>query len=81
MKRNKEKTLEMWRREIDGYFSGCEGPRLDKNGNVYMDYNVAELKAAREMYGLAPDELLVVGGMDDPVMKIGADGKMKPVEE
>ncbi len=37
MKRNKEKTLEMWRREIDGYFSGCEGPRLDKNGNVLTD--------------------------------------------
>ena len=37
MKRNKDKTVAVWKREIDRYFAGCEGPRLDKNGNVLTD--------------------------------------------
>lgn len=52
----------------------------NKNGDVYMEYDVSELKAARKMYGLEQDELLVVGGMDDAVMKVTADGELKPVE-
>ena len=37
MRRNKDKTVDMWKREIDGYFAGCEGPRLDKNGSPLTD--------------------------------------------
>lgn len=54
---------------------------LDKNENVYMDYDVKELKAAREAFGLAEDELLIVGGVDDPVMRMGTDGVIRPIEE
>lgn len=52
----------------------------NKNGDVYMEYDVSELKAAREMYALAESELLVVGGMDDAVMKVTAQGELLPVE-
>lgn len=37
MKKKKDKSVADWKREIDGYFAGCEGPRLDKNGNVVTD--------------------------------------------
>lgn len=53
----------------------------DVNKNVYMEYSVADLKAAREMYGLARTDLLCVGAADAEVMKIGADGVMVPVEQ
>lgn len=53
----------------------------DKNKNVVMEYNVADLKAARALYGLARTDLLCVGGPDSEVMKIGADGQMVPVEQ
>jgi len=53
----------------------------DKNKNVVMEYNVADLKAARALYGLARTDLLCVGGPDSEVMKIGADGQMVSVEQ
>ena len=33
-----------------------------------------------QTYGLIDADHLVVGGMDDDVMKIGADGQLVPVE-
>lgn len=33
-----------------------------------------------QTYGLSDADQLVVGGMDDDVMKIGADGRLVPVE-
>ena len=33
-----------------------------------------------QTYGLSDADQLVVGGMDDDVMKIGADGQLMPVE-
>ncbi len=33
-----------------------------------------------QTYGLSDADQLVVGGMDDDVMKIGADGQFVPVE-
>ena len=33
-----------------------------------------------QTYGLSDADQLVVGGMDDDVMKIGADGQLVPVE-
>lgn len=53
----------------------------DKNRDVVMEYRVSDLKAAREIYGLARGDLLCVGGPDDPVMKIDEDGFMMPVEQ
>ena len=53
---------------------------LDKNGAAVMQYNVSDLRAAYDQYGLSDAEQLVVGGMDDDVMKIGADGQLVPVE-
>lgn len=52
------------------------------NGRVepFMQYSVSDLRAAREQYGLAPEELLVVGGMDDEVMKSAIGGTPVPVE-
>lgn len=52
------------------------------NGQVepFMQYSVSDLRAAREQYGLAPEELLVVGGMDDEVMKSAIGGTPVPVE-
>ena len=45
-----------------------------------MQYNVSDLRAAYDQYGLNDADQLVVGGMDDDVMKIGADGQLVPVE-
>ncbi len=50
-------------------------------GEAVMTYSVADLRAAYDQYGLNDRDQLVVGGMDDEVMKIGADGQMVPVEE
>ena len=53
---------------------------LDKNGAPVMQYNVSDLRAAYDQYGLNDADQLVVGGVDDDVMKIGADGQLVPVE-
>ena len=53
---------------------------LDKNGTAVMQYNVSDLRAAYDQYGLNDADQLVVGGVDDDVMKIGADGQLVPVE-
>lgn len=53
---------------------------LDKNGASVMQYNVSDLRAAYDQYGLNDADQLVVGGVDDDVMKIGADGQLVPVE-
>ena len=53
---------------------------LDKNGAAMMQYNVSDLRAAYDQYGLNDADQLVVGGGDDDVMKIGADGQLVPVE-
>ena len=45
-----------------------------------MQYNVSDLRAAYDQYGLSDADQLVVGGMDDDVMKIGTDGQLVPVE-
>ena len=53
---------------------------LNKSGAAVMQYNVSDLRAAYDQYGLNDADQLVVGGMDDDVMKIGADGRLVPVE-
>ena len=53
---------------------------LNKSGAAVMQYNVSDLRAAYDQYGLSDADQLVVGGMDDDVMKIGADGRLVPVE-
>ena len=53
---------------------------LAKDGTPIMQYKVSDLRGAYEMYGLMGEDLLVVGGAEDEVMKIGADGQMVPVE-
>ena len=53
---------------------------LDKNGAAVMQYNVSDLRAAYDQYGLNDADQLVVGGVDDDVMKIGADGQLVPGE-
>ena len=53
---------------------------LDKDGAAVMQYNVSDLRAAYDQYGLNDADQLVVGGVDDDVMKIGADGQLVPVE-
>lgn len=53
---------------------------LDKNGAAVMQYNVSDLRAAYDQYGLNDADQLVVGGVDDDVMKIGADGQLVSVE-
>ena len=53
---------------------------LNKSGAAVMQYNVSDLRAAYDQYGLSDADQLVVGGMDDDVMKIGADGQLVPVE-
>ena len=53
---------------------------LNKSGAAVMQYNVSDLRAAYDQYGLSNADQLVVGGMDDDVMKIGADGQLVPVE-
>ena len=53
---------------------------LDKNGAAVMQYNVSDLRAAYDQYGLNDADQLVVGGVDDDVMKIDADGQLVPVE-
>ena len=53
---------------------------LNKSGAAVMQYNVSDLRAAYDQYGLSDADQLVVGGMDDDVMKISADGQLVPVE-
>ena len=53
---------------------------LNRSGAAVMQYNVSDLRAAYDQYGLSDAGQLVVGGMDDDVMKIGADGQLVPVE-
>ena len=53
---------------------------LNKSGAAVMQYNVSDLHAAYDGFGLDGADQLVVGGMDDDVMKIGADGQLVPVE-
>ena len=53
---------------------------LNRSGAAVMQYNVSDLRAAYDQYGLDGADQLVVGGMNDDVMKIGADGQLVPVE-
>ena len=53
---------------------------LNKSGAAVMQYNVSDLRAAYDGFGLDGADQLVVGGMDDDVMKIGTDGQLVPVE-
>mgnify|MGYP000039092409 FL=1 len=53
---------------------------LNRSGAAVMQYNVSDLRAAYDQYGLNDADQLVVGGVDDDVMKIGADGQLVPVE-
>ena len=53
---------------------------VDKENTPVMQYNVSDLRGAYDQYGLDGEDLLVVGGMNDDVMKIGADGQLVPVE-
>lgn len=53
---------------------------VDGDGDLFMEYKVADLKGAREMYGLACEDYIVVGAADADVMKIGADGRLVPIE-
>ena len=53
---------------------------LDKNGAPVMQYNVSDLRAAYDGFGLNDADQLVVGCMDDEVMKIGADGQLVAAE-
>lgn len=53
---------------------------VDGDGDLFMEYKVADLKGAREKYGLAREDYIVVGAADADVMKIGADGKLVPIE-
>ena len=52
----------------------------DKNGDVLMTYGLGDLRAAYDQYGLSGKDQLVIGGIHDEVMKIGADGQMISVE-
>ena len=53
---------------------------LNKSAAAVMQYNVSDLRAAYDGFGLDGADQLVVGGADDDVMKIGADGQLVPVE-
>ena len=53
---------------------------LNKSGAAVMQYNVSDLRAAYDGFGLDGADQLVVGGADDDVMKIGAGGQLVPVE-
>ena len=53
---------------------------MNKSGAAVMQYNVSDLRAAYDGFGLDGADQLVVGGADDDVMKIGADGQLVPVE-
>ena len=53
---------------------------LNKSGAAVMQYNVSDLRTAYDGFGLDGADQLVVGGADDDVMKIGADGQLVPVE-
>lgn len=53
---------------------------VDGDGDLFMTYKVADLKGARELYGLACEDYIVVGAADADVMKIGADGRIVPIE-
>ena len=52
----------------------------DQNGDVLMTYGLGDLRAAYDQYGLSGKDQLVIGGIHDEVMKIGADGQMISVE-
>lgn len=53
---------------------------VDGAGNLFMTYQVEDLKGAREMYGLTAAEYIVVGSADADVMKIAEDGTISPIE-
>ena len=53
---------------------------VDGAGNLFMEYQVEDLKGAREMYGLTVKESIVVGSADADVMKIAEDGTISPIE-
>ena len=53
---------------------------LNKSGAAVMQYNVSDLRAAYDGFGLDGADQLVVGSADDDVMKIDADGQLVPVE-
>lgn len=53
---------------------------LDRNGGAVMQYNVSDLRIAYDGFGLHDTDQFVVGGADDEVMKIGADGQLVPIE-
>ncbi|MBQ4264272.1 MAG: hypothetical protein IJB85_02045 [Clostridia bacterium] len=52
----------------------------DYLGNPFMEYSVEDLKGARALYNLEREDYIVVGAADADVMKIGADGKIVPIE-
>ena len=70
-----EKTLEVFERT-----NITTVTLVDKENTPVMQYNVSDLRAVYDQYGLDGEDLLVVGGVDDDVMKIGADGQLVPVE-
>ena len=70
-----EKTLEIFERT-----NITTVTLVDKENTPVMQYNVSDLRGAYDQYGLDGEDLLVVGGMNDDVMKIGADGQLVPVE-
>ena len=53
---------------------------VDGAGNLFMTYQVEDLKDAREMYGLTEKEYIVVGAADAQVLKIAEDGTITPIE-
>ena len=73
MKRNKEKTVAMWQREIDGYFAGCEGPRLDKNGNPLIDSEGNPLMTVTKPYTVTG--LAYALGLESREGLLSVDGK------
>lgn len=54
---------------------------LAEDGTPYMEYSVDTLWTTVQFYKIKPWELLVVGGMNQPVMKVKADLTIVPVEE
>ena len=54
---------------------------VDKNLAPIAQYAVSDLMAAREMYGLAADELICISAdMNAEVMKVTAEGEYLPIE-
>ena len=79
--------LKSYQLKMRNLLNNCENDIdfLEWGGVTYilkavMQYNVSDLRAAYDQYGLSDADQLVVGGVDDNVMKIGADGQLVPVE-